>query len=62
MTGGLPEGVLRDGPLPLHPSRLFRPDAAVFRHTPARLPAVREPWLRRIYCATDRFTLAASSV
>ncbi|MFD3486094.1 hypothetical protein [Streptomyces sp. NPDC058665] len=48
-TGGMPEGVLRDDPLPPYPHELFRPDSKVFLHTLARLPAVREPWLRRIY-------------
>lgn len=28
---------------------LFQPDRKVFLHTLARLPAVRQPWLRRIY-------------
>ncbi|MFI9307324.1 hypothetical protein [Streptomyces triculaminicus] len=49
VTGGLPDGVLRDDPLPLHPREPFRPDSGVFLHTLARLPAVRQPWLRRIY-------------
>ncbi|WP_374224700.1 hypothetical protein [Streptomyces sp. ISL-99] len=49
VTGGLPDGVLRDNPLPLHPRGPFRPDWRVFLHTLARLPAVRQPWLRRIY-------------
>lgn len=48
-TGGMPDGVLRDDPLPLHPWRLFWPDARVFLDTLARLPAVRQPWLREIY-------------
>ncbi|MEV7198238.1 hypothetical protein AB0N81_41605 [Streptomyces sp. NPDC093510] len=48
----MPEGVCRDDPLPPHPMRLFAPDRQVFLDTPARLPAVREPWLRGIY---DRF-------
>ncbi|MFE0380006.1 hypothetical protein ACFW1M_31615 [Streptomyces inhibens] len=48
-TGGMPDGVLRDDPLPLHPRWLFRPDSGVFLHTLARLPAVRQPWLRRIF-------------
>ncbi|WP_280724784.1 hypothetical protein [Kitasatospora sp. MAA4] len=49
VTGGTPEGVLRDDPLPMHPWRLFRPDSGVFLHTLARVPAVRQPWLRGIY-------------
>ncbi|MEV7677733.1 hypothetical protein AB0O64_04100 [Streptomyces sp. NPDC088341] len=48
-TGGLPDGVLRDDPLPPRPGRRFRPDPEVFLHTLARLPAVRQPWLRAIY-------------
>ncbi|WP_245689287.1 hypothetical protein [Streptomyces chattanoogensis] len=48
-TGGLPDGVLRDDPLPMHPRGLFRPDRELFLDTLARLPAVRQPWLRRIY-------------
>ncbi|MEU9111100.1 hypothetical protein AB0D04_04670 [Streptomyces sp. NPDC048483] len=48
-TGGLPDGVLRDDPLPMHPRGLFQPDRQVFLETLARLPAVRQPWLRRIY-------------
>ncbi|MGC0316375.1 hypothetical protein QBC98_004873 [Kitasatospora acidiphila] len=49
VTGRLPELVLRDEPLPLRPRQLFEPDRGVFLYTLARLPAVREPWLRRIY-------------
>ncbi|WP_236654578.1 hypothetical protein [Streptacidiphilus anmyonensis] len=49
VTGGLPPGVQRDDPLPLHPRSLFRPAWGVFRHTLARLPAVRSPWLRAVY-------------
>ncbi|WP_328979484.1 hypothetical protein [Streptomyces canus] len=49
VTGGMPDGVFRDDPLPLHPRRLFRPDWGVFLHTLARLPAVREPWLRALH-------------
>ncbi|MDT9690158.1 hypothetical protein Q5762_17795 [Streptomyces sp. P9(2023)] len=52
-TGGLPEGVLRDDPLPLRPAGHFWPDPWVFIRTLARLPAVRQPWLRSIY---DRVT------
>ncbi|MFF2810100.1 hypothetical protein ACFVT2_23615 [Streptomyces sp. NPDC058000] len=48
-TGGLPDGVLRDDPLPMRPWSPFRPDGEVFLRTLARLPAVRQPWLRRIY-------------
>ncbi|MET8331230.1 hypothetical protein [Streptomyces sp. NPDC005181] len=49
VTGGMPVGVLRDDPLPLRPRGPFRPDSTVFLATLARLPAVRQPWLRRIY-------------
>ncbi|MFH8612459.1 hypothetical protein ACH4D5_33745 [Streptomyces sp. NPDC018029] len=52
VTGGMPEGVFRDDPLPPYPLRLFTPDRWVFLDTLARLPAVREPWLREIH---DRF-------
>ncbi|MXM67662.1 hypothetical protein GR925_30560 [Streptomyces sp. HUCO-GS316] len=48
-TGGLPDGVLRDDPLPMRPHQLFRPASGPFLRTLARLPAVRQPWLRRIY-------------
>ncbi|WP_431969257.1 hypothetical protein [Actinacidiphila sp. bgisy160] len=48
-AGGLPAGVIRDDPLPMHPWSVFRPDWGVFLYTLARLPAVRQPWLRRIY-------------
>ncbi|WP_416979187.1 hypothetical protein [Streptomyces sp. T028] len=53
VTGGMPSGVLRDDPLPLRPYRLFDPDSRVFLDTLARLPAVRQPWLREIF---DRAT------
>ncbi|MCX4802271.1 hypothetical protein OG594_11490 [Streptomyces sp. NBC_01214] len=48
-TGVLPDGVLRDDPLPHHPWGVLRPDARVLLHTLSRLPAVREPWLRAIH-------------
>ncbi|MGW0633369.1 hypothetical protein [Streptomyces sp. NPDC002758] len=48
-TGGMPDGVFRDFPRPLHPWRPFQPDSRVFLHTLAQLPAVRGLWLRRIY-------------
>ncbi|MCF3118981.1 hypothetical protein IPZ68_04550 [Streptomyces arenae] len=47
-SGVLPEGVLRDDPLPPRPMALFRADRGTFRHTMARLPAARSPWLREI--------------
>lgn len=49
VTGGLPRGVERDDPLPLYPAWTFRPDRHLFLYTLARLPAVREPWLRGLY-------------
>ncbi|TJZ54367.1 hypothetical protein FCH28_14590 [Streptomyces piniterrae] len=49
VTGGLPDGVLRDDPLPMRPLSRFQPDRMVFLDTLARLPAVRQPWLRSIY-------------
>ncbi|MEV6107320.1 hypothetical protein AB0M28_21800 [Streptomyces sp. NPDC051940] len=48
-TGGLPHGVLRDDPLPLHPALPFQPSRRTLRHTLARLPAVRQPWLRALH-------------
>jgi hypothetical protein len=49
VTGGILDGVRRDDPpLPL-PREPFRPDWEVFLDTLARLPEVRQPWLRRIY-------------
>lgn len=53
-TGGVPLDVLRDDPLPPHTNHLFWADARVFRHTLARLPAVRRPWLRKIYDSAPR--------
>lgn len=35
--------------LPPHPRLPFRPSGGAFRHTPARMPAVQEPWLRAIH-------------
>lgn len=40
--------VLRDYPPTPRPRHAFRADPEVFRHTLARLPAVRSPWLREI--------------
>ncbi|MFH8591741.1 hypothetical protein [Streptomyces rimosus] len=48
-TGGLPDGVIRDDPPPMRPWELFRPDRSVFLYTLARIPEVRQPWLREIY-------------
>ncbi|MFF4113563.1 hypothetical protein ACFY0P_08725 [Streptomyces sp. NPDC001714] len=47
-SGRIPRDVLRDDPLPLLPTHLFRADRGTFQHTLARLPAVRSPWLRTI--------------
>ncbi|WP_235502628.1 hypothetical protein [Kitasatospora sp. Root187] len=49
VVGGLPTGVERDDPLPPLPLSLFRPSRHAFDYTLARMPAVREPWLRAIY-------------
>jgi hypothetical protein len=48
-AGTVPDDVRRDDPPPLHPFGSFRPDWAVFLNTLARLPEVRQPWLRAIY-------------
>ncbi|MFI6318320.1 hypothetical protein ACIBG8_12410 [Nonomuraea sp. NPDC050556] len=48
-AGGLPAGVYRDDPPPSMPFGSFRPDGRLFLHTLARLPEVRQPWLRAIY-------------
>ncbi|MFC5954879.1 hypothetical protein ACFP51_10375 [Streptomyces pratens] len=47
-SGGIPQDVLRDDPLPPRPNYLFRADRGTFQHTLVRLPAVRSPWLRTI--------------
>ncbi|WP_223279835.1 hypothetical protein [Streptomyces sp. SDr-06] len=49
VVGGLPTGVERDDPLPPHPQCRWQPSRKAFRYTLARLPAVREPWLRAIH-------------
>ncbi|WP_322975694.1 hypothetical protein [Actinacidiphila glaucinigra] len=49
VVGGLPPGVERDDPLPPHPLYPLQPSSEAFRYTLARMPAVREPWLRAIY-------------
>ncbi|WP_433420733.1 hypothetical protein ACQP1V_08850 [Microtetraspora malaysiensis] len=48
-ANGMPDGVRRDDPPPLLPWSPFRPDWKVFLSTLARLPEVRQPWLRAIY-------------
>lgn len=47
-SGGIPQDVLRDDPLPPRPYYLFRADRGTFQHTLVRLPAVRSPWMRTI--------------
>jgi hypothetical protein len=42
-AGTMPDDAHRDDPLPLIPFGLFRPDWAVFLHTLARRPEVRQP-------------------
>ncbi|MFB6630276.1 hypothetical protein ACFCWY_10290 [Streptomyces sp. NPDC056362] len=39
----------RDDPLPPYPWYPFPPSREAFRYTLARMPVVREPWLRAIY-------------
>ncbi|MER8041748.1 hypothetical protein [Streptomyces sp. NPDC094032] len=48
-VGGLPAGVERDDPLPLHPQFMFEPSRKAFWSTLARTPAAKEPWLRALY-------------
>ncbi|MDG4859874.1 hypothetical protein P8605_17235 [Streptomyces sp. T-3] len=48
VSGGMPDGVLRDDPPAPGPNQLFRADPETFRHTLVRLPAARAPWLRQI--------------
>ncbi|WP_406424919.1 hypothetical protein [Streptomyces sp. NBC_01589] len=47
-SGGIPQDVLRDDPLPPRPNYLFRADRGTFQHTLVRLPAVHSPWMRTI--------------
>lgn len=47
-SGGVPQDVLRDDPLPPRPNYLFRADRGTFQHALVRLPAVRSPWMRTI--------------
>jgi hypothetical protein len=46
LPGADPTG---DGPLPPGPTYAFRPDWLIFRTTLARMPEVRQPWLRAIH-------------
>jgi hypothetical protein len=48
-AGTMPSSALRDDPLPLHPSGRLEPDREIFSDTLARLPEVKQPWLRQIY-------------
>ncbi|GHG82054.1 hypothetical protein [Streptomyces griseocarneus] len=48
-TGRLPAGVARDEPLSPWPWRPLYVVTQAFFHTLARLPAVRQPWLRAIH-------------
>ncbi|MEV0807207.1 hypothetical protein [Micromonospora sp. NPDC050200] len=48
-AGTIPDDARRDDPPPLMPFGPFRPDRDVFLSTLARLPEVRQPWLREIY-------------
>jgi hypothetical protein len=45
----MPDDAYRDDPPPCPPSTRFRPDRDVFLSKLARLPEVREPWLRALY-------------
>ncbi|MEU1696442.1 hypothetical protein [Streptomyces hirsutus] len=47
-SGGIPQDVLHDDPLPPRPHYLFRADRGTFQHTLVRLPAVRSSWMRTI--------------
>ncbi|MFE9406481.1 hypothetical protein ACFYNY_32785 [Streptomyces sp. NPDC006530] len=47
-SGGIPQDVLRDDPLPPRPHSLFRADRESFQRTLVRLPAVHSAWLRGI--------------
>ncbi|WP_420708070.1 hypothetical protein [Streptomyces sp. 142MFCol3.1] len=40
------DDMLRDDPPTPRPRHAFQVDVETFRHTLARLPAVRNPWLR----------------
>jgi hypothetical protein len=54
----IPDDVRRDDPQPLMPHRPFRPEPGLLLSTLARLPEVRQPWLRQIYdrVTSGRFT------
>ncbi|MCC9711262.1 hypothetical protein E4N62_42195 [Streptomyces sp. MNU76] len=48
ISGGKHADILREDPPVPRPGRPFRMDPGAFRHTLARLPAARSPWLREI--------------
>ncbi|MEV7227250.1 hypothetical protein AB0M79_09535 [Polymorphospora sp. NPDC051019] len=48
-AGTMPDDARRDDPPPPLPRQAFHPDAVAFLDTLARLPEVRQPWLRKIY-------------
>jgi hypothetical protein len=48
-AGAVPGDAFRDDAAPLNPFRTFRPDRGLLVSTLARLPEVRQPWLRQIY-------------
>ncbi|MEV8517002.1 hypothetical protein [Dactylosporangium sp. NPDC051484] len=58
-AGAMPGEAYRDDPPPATPDGLFRPDSAVFLSNLARLPQVRQPWLRRVYDEVRRRPYAA---
>ncbi|MFI8253867.1 hypothetical protein [Streptomyces filamentosus] len=50
VSGTLPAQVVRDDyPHPDRPAYLFHPDHRTLRRTLARMPEVRQPWLRALY-------------
>jgi hypothetical protein len=58
-AGTMPDDAHRDDPPPATPYGRFRPDSDVFLATLARLPEVRQPWLRGIYDEVRRRPYAA---
>ena len=49
VVGRMPDEAYRDDPPSYPPFMRFRPDRGVFLSTLARLPEVREPWLRAVH-------------
>ncbi len=47
--GAMPDEAFRDEQLPLRPLGMFVPDGDTLLRTLARLPEVKQPWLRAIY-------------